>query len=526
MIKDFYYTFLKDQNKITLQKLNNYVKELPKEQLLYEINQVIDIKNTLDEIDKYLLFFLKERYTYNQTFLYYNNKYTKLQKLFFATLYTKYIETTFVPVDGPSANIYIEKFCSYYQDTYTCYSSIFKKILKSDDAYKLNNLKHNFGDINEIQFTIDRSFVLSTCTATFLSCNNGILILLSRRTPIDAIVLPGNIVIYGEKIKNKKELLNYASLYTYILREPGILESPINNNRKIVNYIKDKRPYHVLCEELYGSFLAYCNSNIKFQIGYNFFSSFIELKSLPFQAILNSRNNYNRLCHQNIYFMNIQNTHSINISSKYINWLITIANQYYSRSLLSISDDRHMIWIGIAGGEKRYWKEEVEGLSAVVEWAREKFPGCRFVFDGWTSTANPSEKELEQIKQHKAILDKICKITHLTKDDYLSTIGSQIFRKIALSNSCCFFVCAAGTPAIWPSLICKLPGIVHGTPKFYEMAKPVLVMENILRVPSQMTIVYRENMFKNRPDFENYSILPNNIIECCEKIFNTYFAEN
>lgn len=283
----------------------------------------------------------------------------------------------------------------------------------------------------------------------------------------------------------------------------------------IINIIKVDRPYHVVADELSGNFHLKYSLSKDYPTIFMERASFFEQEVFDYTPLLTSE--MQEFGSDKVLFSAYKKLdNESNWSEAYRQWLINKATELYEDKLFLKKGDQICIWIGIAGGEKRVWKEELDGLVAVIEWFSDRFAGCQFVFDGWTATSNSSEIDLKNIEKHNGILRQIIGRSGLDQNTFKSTIGSQVFNKVALANQCDFFVTCAGTPALWPSFICKVPGVVHNNTQMINTAFKTVNYANVMKVPDDMILDIRDNMRRDRKDFLSYSISPETIVRCCE----------
>lgn len=203
----------------------------------------------------------------------------------------------------------------------------------------------------------------------------------------------------------------------------------------------------------------------------------------------------------------------------YRNRVLSLAVESHPDPLPKHLVGRPLVWLGITGGEKRFWLEEVQGLVLVIQWARAHLgSNCCFVFDGWTSRARPSGRDLEMESIHRKLLRSIIFHARLSSLDFWSIIGTQGLLKIAVASRSVFFV-SSGTPSMWPSLYAGRPGLIHGTEDAMKRSHQVSEKSNTTfvcgtaQIPPTAPLRLAPAEKKSRFDFESYSIDPHRITE-------------
>jgi hypothetical protein len=347
----------------------------------------------------------------------------------------------------------------------------------------------------------------------------GLVFLVSLQSPIDAIYFPATgLVIKSDKLrytvtdKVEKMMRFFNKDFSLMLGwEAG------RPAASTVFLSRDRRPYHVIADELSGLFYLRQTMHKRLPVAFLERASYLESDVLSADVL--SVSDVQQYGDDKILFTAYKRlTGSDPWTEDFRAWLVRKSIEVHNDALFDKTADGRIIWIGIARGEKRVWKEELEGLVEFVGWARNKYPGCRFVFDGWTSLSSATDKCCKVMELQKSMFDNIVEQTGLVDAEIKNTIGAQVARKIALASQCDFFISSAGTPAFWPSGLCGVPGVVHNSTQMINKVDVLLNCTNVLKVPVEFIrdssdISGKE---KKRYDYVDYSINPDDFIRCCE----------
>lgn len=377
------------------------------------------------------------------------------------------------------------------------------------------------------RLTLSGTSVSDACFVRANSKGGVRVLLLSLQSPIDAVFFPrlGLIV----KSNNLRYKVNYRAvkLITSFVQNVKLLHGWKRGSEAngLVQLIRDKRPYHVVADELTAAhyFLRKCRRN--YLIAFLNRASFIEEGFL--NSIALEDKNVQSFASDKVLFSSYKRLgNKDDWSNEYCEWLLKCANDMYSQEIKNLSGNVYLFWIGISGGEKRSWLEERQSLEAIVNYVKKNHPECKFVFDGWTSPVRLGDSDKENIENHQKILQDLVKRCNLSDECYLSVIGDQVLKKVAFSNLCQFFISCAGTPALWPSKICRKPGVVHNSVQMIHRVDNTMHLKNVVKVPDSFITDKTEDMLVNRWDYVSYSIPTEHFMGCFKEIFERSTVES
>ncbi|CDM40279.1 hypothetical protein [Ectopseudomonas oleovorans] len=340
---------------------------------------------------------------------------------------------------------------------------------------------------------------------------------LSLQSPLDGIYFPSHrLVICSNKLRfSCADRL--TKLFSWILRNLHHYQAFWQQaaTSQVCYLVRDKRPYHVLLDELSG---LYELQELGCSLPTVFFerSSFIEGgKTIGFTRPESH-------VFSDLLVSNHHRADKDAFSSRYFQYLKQEAEKRYGSS---ISTDRGtIVWLSISGGEKRRWFEEAEALEAFIHWARKRFGACHFYVDGWTGPAVSSVSDSQQIAQHQQIWEKVCQCAGVQPDEYTSFIGAGILRKIWGASQAQFFTSCAGTPSVWPSLICRVPGGVHNSISMIRRVENTYYPSNVVRVPDQCITDVNEIGENIRWDKFSYSISVDDFLSTLDDAYENAFG--
>lgn len=334
---------------------------------------------------------------------------------------------------------------------------------------------------------------------------------ISLQSPLDAFYFPAHRLIVRSSTLRFSCFDRLPKLFNWILRNIDLYQNfwqqPATSNIRYL--VRDKRPYHVLLDELSGRFEL---QESGFELDTLFFerASFLE----------NSQTINFTQPEQNVYtdllISNHRRADKDDFSSRYYAHLKYEASRHHAGIHVPIEANT-IIWLSISGGEKRRWFEEREALVAFIRWARDRYSNCHFYVDGWTSSLVMTNADKQQIAQHNEIWQEIRATANVTPSEYTSFIGAGVLRKVWGAGRCSFFISCAGTPSVWPSLIGRLPGVVHNSVSMIRRVQNTYFPDNVVRVADAHIHDVNEIGDKIRWDKYSYSIQPEEILRCAEQ---------
>lgn len=357
--------------------------------------------------------------------------------------------------------------------------------------------------------------------ASFIRVSGGgeYFYLISAQSPIDAIFFPKQELLIKSDLLRYEVLGRLEKLVKSLPRDLDIIKdwSPTTDSR-IYSLIRDRRPYHVLADELSGHYYNSKHEGLDDLVPLIMSrSAFVENQLIDTDLIENERlqkyvfkklvvSSYKRLDFSTAW------------ANDYREWMVKLAIEEYGVEVQGRKSKDPIFWVGISGGEKRSWNEETVSLILIVNHLKKVFPRCTFIFDGWTkSGTKSSESDVEMIASHIKIMKEIIGSCGLKQENILSVIGEKVFKKIAYASFCEFFVACAGTPALWPSLFNRVPGVVHNSTRMINRVDNTMFTENVAKVPNRFI---DDKADKNvRWDKVSYSIKPRVFLEIFLKSF-------
>lgn len=399
-----------------------------------------------------------------------------------------------------------------------------ENILSFTSIEKVKILESNaisiFDDVDVLQS--NGSNIFDACFIRFANTKRRIYII-SLETPIDAFYFPASGLILKStqcrfEIASRAKKLNHYFFSNY---EKFIDEWNLPHKSTILSYlIRDKRPYHVIADELSGYFQTQELLSKKLNLCLLPRSSFFEYYELVKDSKKVLSDKLQESGKNIVFFSNYFRLQECETSEKYKQWLINSASSIYAKELKYLTENRaKKIWLGITGGEKRVWIEEKESLIEVINYFKNKYNNVHFVFDGYTNSYDDNQNTQKYIDQHIAILNYIIQETGLSDVDFTSVIGAHVLKKVAIGSLCSFHI-STGTPSTWISKICKIPGIAHGNYGMLKNIKMVTDSKSIIVVPRDKIVEEGLNIeaqnVSNRWDFINYSIKSHDIIHLIE----------
>lgn len=325
-------------------------------------------------------------------------------------------------------------------------------------------------------------------------------LILSIQSPIDAIYFPARNHFFCSTGFRFDGVDRLRKFFNWVVRNVALYGSVWKGltSCKLVFLVRDKRPYHVLQDELSGWF-EISESGLCVPLVYFARASFLgEGIELKFEA----PEDY---VFDDLVITNHRRADKDMFSDDYYSYLRSWAKRKYQDYPAQVGT---IIWVSISGGEKRRWFEEKEALQDFVRWARSKFFDCHFFVDGWTAPLSLSEFDRSQISAHKKTWMEISESCGLTESEYTLFIGSNILHKIWGASLSRFFVSCAGTPSVWPSLICRVPGVVHNSKSMIRRVTNTYFPLNVIRVPDDDIEDVNEIGENIRWDKYSYKIKP------------------
>lgn len=340
---------------------------------------------------------------------------------------------------------------------------------------------------------------------------------LSLQSPLDAIYFPSYQMVIRANDLRFSCVDRLGKLFIWMLRNlecyQGFWQQ---SSASSVRYlVRDKRPYHVLLDELSGRYELQ-EAGIVLPTLFFERASFIEgAETIEFTTP-------GRHVFADVLVSNHRRADKDEFSSRFFRYLKTQAEQLYGAP--DIAESAVIIWISISGGEKRRWFEETDALKAFIHWARERFGSCHFYVDGWTSPQVQTALDGQQIAHHMQIWEHIRSAAQVRSDEYTSFIGTGVLYKIWGVAQAQFFISCAGTPSVWPSLIGRVPGVVHNSVSMIKRVQNTYYPDNVVRLPDEQVQDVNEIGQNIRWDKFSYSIRAEDVLQCADLAYAAAFG--
>lgn len=348
----------------------------------------------------------------------------------------------------------------------------------------------------------------------------GRILLMSLQSPLDALYLPDQRLLVRAGALRFSASERLKKMVAWMLRNPEdwwrFWEGRAAGGLAFL--LRDNRPYHVLLDELSGHFDLQ-EQGLDLPMVYLNRAAFIESGRLLADLVPGGRE-------QGVFAQAIVTHHrranKDDFGLRFHDVIGARARRYAETAapdgrIWPEEDPRPLVWIGIAGGEKRRWFEEEAALIASIGHVQDRVGPCRFVFDGWTVPLRPGEKDGDQIAQHLALRDRIVTACGLEPDAHHHVIGTGVLTKLDMARRADFFVSCGGTPSVWPSLVCGLPGVVHNSRSMLPRVGNTYRPENVIRIPDSMIEDVNEVGDAIRWDRYSYHIAVADFLTCLDR---------
>lgn len=335
---------------------------------------------------------------------------------------------------------------------------------------------------------------------------------LSLQSPLDAIYFPSHRVIVHASALRFACTDRLSKLFNWILRNLELYQAfwQQSATSQLRYLVRDKRPYHVLLDELSGRYELQ-------EAGITLPTVFFERASFIEGAETIGFTRPEHHIFEDVLVSNHYRADKDLFSKRYFHYLAKEAEQRYG--LPDSASKGVIIWLSVSGGEKRRWFEESDALIAFVRWAHERFGACHFYVDGWTGPQVKSASDEQQIAQHKQIWEQVRQASQLQSTDFTLFIGASILRKIWAAAQAQFFISCAGTPSVWPSLISRVPGVVHNSVSMIRRVQNTYYPDNVVRVADEQIVDINEIGDKIRWDKYSYSIHVKDFLNCADQAY-------
>lgn len=286
-------------------------------------------------------------------------------------------------------------------------------------------------------------------------------------------------------------------------------------------FITQSRPYHYFTDCMYGFHLAYKkgfineSTRIYTMNGGDFIpiGSVYELKQKEYTGTYRDINDklfterkfiipfsLPYIHHKDFSILSDLDSHLVKTA-----WLIspTSETEIIDNLLASAKECFPLVWIGVAG-EKRSWKELVEGIPKILNLIHQSFPNVGVVFDGRTFPLTPSPGDYKHLKMDN---ERAKQIEEMLDSDIktFNIIGKTAAEKLRWASLVDFFITHYATDSIYVSRMCKKPGVVH-FPKCLGGGRQLHVHYNVLEIPEEVITDYTDPNHPGDWPYTSYSI--------------------
>lgn len=286
-------------------------------------------------------------------------------------------------------------------------------------------------------------------------------------------------------LKKTSILLNYLVKY-----KENIIKGKEKGHGGFLGFnLSQPRPYHFFYDYLYGLFKI---TNFFPNDGFDIYS----IKSCDFfnSSILEGVNNQFHFSDQELNDLTIKNSKYLlspaieatrNNFDGFTTYTENLLKRTAKKNTLNIKKDtfkstKLTIWLGISS-EKRSWFEQEEGFRNIVNNLSKIFQSLKILVDGRTFPLHPHDNDITQKKEEEEILSRLALSNK--NIEVVSIIGMQAIEKINLARSIDFFISNYGTDSMYPSAICRKPGVVYAAPSIGGQ-KSLHKHDKIIEVPA------------------------------------------
>ena len=141
-----------------------------------------------------------------------------------------------------------------------------------------------------------------------------------------------------------------------------------------------------------------------------------------------------------------------------------------------------IVWFGIRVN-RRLWIEQEDGVPAIVDRLRERFPSVAVVIDGMTTldtsfgvfNTRLLESDRSSIEKENLVVSKLTE--RFPRDvKVVNLVGADIWEKILWTEIATVFVGAFGSGFVWTGTIGNRPGVYHGNTYCTLLARQYIAM--------------------------------------------------
>lgn len=401
-----------------------------------------------------------------------------------------------------------------------------KSIINSvDNHYLINALFTSTKGIvqcnkSNLQFKIIKSKTINGHNILFCQDGNILFIIHQHVTSLDGVYYPesGIFLSYCHNSANELNTINRMILSFGF-------HSASSDYRFTAFLIGHGRPYHYLydgmlgLENIYRSNGGFHGGNKFYMLQENAFIDAVKIYNNTQNTIVVNNNELTKLENDGVIFIKIGSYFGHGANQINILDLMREVDERILKYIGSTELFRHskenkirknfpVLWLGVTG-QKRAWIEQVEGYANIINKIYQSFPGMAIVFDGWTSTLVPNERDkIESVSDRKIT----SAIKELIPDDIaiIDLIGATVAEKIhtGMLVDCAIVNYATGSMNI--SRICGRPCVTHMNNSF-QPARAQHIHKNAYHIKDEFVTDVLAN--DSRIDSTSYHINWNHIYD-------------
>ncbi len=373
--------------------------------------------------------------------------------------------------------------------------------------------------------------VLTNITALRFICPSGeTFFIFQWITSADAIYFPCRDFIFRNHHICDQQIyqfmVNLCGHFTFVL--DYIIKSSRNKFAGIL--ASSHRPYHFYYDVCLGVYFLF-KKNLITKIpaiylyqGEDFFSIKTIFDASCDEYIKNPAFIRNNCENKNLFYLHIGSNggdqNNIIFHEEISDLILTKADQLVSPEILlevkMAQECYPLLWFGITG-QKRTWREQVEGGAKIITELAKMYPHLGVVFDGWTSPLHPLAQDIVEITKDKAVVNKIIEL--LPKDARtFNLVGADAIRKLALATIIDVFIANNSTGSMYVDRFARKPGVAHIGRSFLKGSDTQIHYQR-RTVPSEH-IVDIPNPKNKSGSHTSYSIAPDVILNMIKEILD------
>lgn len=276
-------------------------------------------------------------------------------------------------------------------------------------------------------------------------------------------------------------------LYRQVRRDINVAASKESGNF-LGLCLTHSRPYHYIYDYLFGMNVLLSRTDVMFDIygvaGFDFFDVNFFENCNSYESLLNEQLNKKCLSMGGFLVMPcVQYIYSDfdrglpDLASK----LIRLSNKLCATRFSSLYalDADLIIWVGVSN-EKRSWIEQVDGFANIIRELSFVFNRVSVFVDGRTFPIFPCGADVANKNREDKLFDEL--VLRCPGVSFFNMIGLQAIEKIYLAQKIDFFISSYSTDSIYPSAICRKPGVVYAAPSIGDQ-RYLHIHHEIIEVP-------------------------------------------